>query len=34
MRMEARPELAKLATDDKVNEAVRQHAKVAMEKLQ
>lgn len=31
---EARPELAKLATDDKVNEAVRQHAKVAMEKLQ
>jgi hypothetical protein len=31
---EARPELAKLAADDKVNEAVRQHAKVAMEKLQ
>jgi len=31
---EARPDLAKLATDDKVNEAVRQHAKVAMEKLQ
>ncbi len=31
---EARPELAKLSTDDKVNEAVRQHAKVAMEKLQ
>jgi hypothetical protein len=31
---EARPELGKLATDDKVNEAVRQHAKVAMEKLQ
>ena len=31
---EARPELAKLAADDKVNEAVQQHAKVAMEKLQ
>jgi len=32
--VEARPELATLATDDKVIEAVRQHAKVAMEKLQ
>jgi anti-sigma factor RsiW len=32
--VEARPELAKLAADDKVIEAVRQHAKVAMEKLQ
>jgi hypothetical protein len=32
--VEARPELGKLAADDQVNEAVRQHAKVAMEKLQ
>jgi hypothetical protein len=31
---EARPELAKLATDQKVMEAVRQHATAAMEKLQ
>jgi len=31
---EAKPELAKLAADDKVNESVRQHAKEAIGKLQ
>jgi hypothetical protein len=30
---EARPELAKIAADQKLNEAVQQHAKVAMERL-
>jgi len=32
--VEARPELGTLSTDGQINEAVRQHAKVAMEKLQ
>jgi anti-sigma factor RsiW len=32
--VEARPELAKVAVDPKINEAVRDHAKKAMEKLQ
>lgn len=31
---EARPELEKIAADQKINEAVRQHAKVAEERLQ